>query len=137
MEVSFKLTEYAKTLSGAESFCVRAYAEALEIVPATLAENAGLNPISIVTELRQKHARGEQYAGVNVRKVRSALCIAPGHTWFNSGSCFGLDFEIQLTGIIDVLLICRGQSAICMMKMWYSLFWSAPVLSTSLLSVSG
>uniref|UniRef100_A0A7S0Y676 T-complex protein 1 subunit delta n=2 Tax=Hemiselmis andersenii TaxID=464988 RepID=A0A7S0Y676_HEMAN len=68
MEVSHKLMEYAKTLSGADSFCVRAYAEALEIVPATLAENAGLNPISIVTELRQKHARGEQYAGVNVRK---------------------------------------------------------------------
>jgi len=68
MEVSHKLMEYAKTLSGADSFCVRAYAEALEIVPATLAENAGLNPISIVTELRQKHARGETYAGVNVRK---------------------------------------------------------------------
>lgn len=68
MEVSHKLMEYAKTLSGAESFCVRAFAEALEIVPATLAENAGLNPISIVTELRLKHAKGEQYAGVNVRK---------------------------------------------------------------------
>jgi chaperonin GroEL (HSP60 family) len=78
MEVSFRLMEYAKTLSGAESFCVRAFAEALEIVPATLAENAGLNPISIVTELRLKHARGEKYAGVNVRKV----CCAFPHSTF-------------------------------------------------------
>lgn len=77
MEVSYRLTEYAKTLSGAESFCVRAFAEALEIVPATLAENAGLNPISIVTELRLKHARGDKYAGVNVRKVRSILSARP------------------------------------------------------------
>lgn len=37
---------------------MRAYAEALEIVPFTLAENAGLNPINIVTELRKQHAEG-------------------------------------------------------------------------------
>ena len=59
MEVSFRLGEYAKTLSGVESFCVRAFAEALEIIPATLAENAGLNPIAIVSELRLRHAAGE------------------------------------------------------------------------------
>ena len=68
MEVSFRLGEYAKTLSGVESFCVRALAEALEIIPATLAENAGLNPIAIVSELRLRHAAGEKYAGINVRK---------------------------------------------------------------------
>ena len=51
-----------------ESYCVRAFAEAMEVVPYTLAENAGLNPIQIVTELRNKHAGGEKYAGINVRK---------------------------------------------------------------------
>ena len=51
-----------------ESYCVRAFAEAMEVVPYTLAENAGLNPIQIVTELRNKHAAGEKYAGINVRK---------------------------------------------------------------------
>ncbi len=51
-----------------ESFCVRAFAEAMEVVPYTLAENAGLNPIQIVTELRNRHAAGEKYAGINVRK---------------------------------------------------------------------
>jgi len=40
-----------------ESYCVRAFADALEVVPFTLAENAGLNPIAIVTELRNRHAQ--------------------------------------------------------------------------------
>lgn len=40
----------------------------MEIIPATLAENAGLNPIAIVTELRNRHAEGETTAGINVRK---------------------------------------------------------------------
>lgn len=55
-------------MQGMESYCVRAFAEAMEVVPYTLAENAGLNPIQIVTELRNKHAAGEKYAGINVRK---------------------------------------------------------------------
>ena len=45
-----------------------AYAEALEVVPYTLAENAGLHPIQIVTELRAMHAKGMKTAGINVRK---------------------------------------------------------------------
>lgn len=53
---------------GMESFCVRAFGEALEAIPYTLAENAGLNPIEIVTELRNLHANGQTTAGINVRK---------------------------------------------------------------------
>ena len=68
MEVSLQLSTWAQTLTGLDSICVRAYAEALEIVPFTLAENAGLNPIGIVTELRTKHAQGEKNSGINVRK---------------------------------------------------------------------
>jgi T-complex protein 1 subunit delta len=52
-----------------EAYCVRAYAEALEVVPYTLAENAGLPPIEIVSELRQLHADGQHpYHGINVKK---------------------------------------------------------------------
>lgn len=58
-----------------EAYCVRAYADALEIIPSTLAENAGLNPISTVTELRNRHARGETTAGINVRKVGEPTII--------------------------------------------------------------
>lgn len=69
IELSLRLMEYAQTLSGMESYCVRAFAEAMEVIPSTLAENAGLNPIAVVTELRNKHAQGEKTAGINVRKV--------------------------------------------------------------------
>lgn len=68
IEVSLKLAEYSNTLSGMEQYCFRAFAEALEVIPFTLAENAGLNPISTVTELRNRHAQGEKTAGINVRK---------------------------------------------------------------------
>lgn len=68
IEASVQLMKYAKTLSGKEAYCFKAFAEALEIIPYTLAENAGLSPISIVTELRNKHNSGEKYTGINVRK---------------------------------------------------------------------
>merc|ERR1712223_798363 len=67
-EVSRELMLHANTLTGADAYCFKAFAEALEIIPYTLAENAGLNPIGTVTELRNKHAQGEKTAGINVRK---------------------------------------------------------------------
>ena len=70
IEVAVRLMEYSQSLSGMEAYCVRAYAEAMEVIPLTLAENAGLNPIGVVTELRKRHANGEKSAGINVRKVR-------------------------------------------------------------------
>ncbi|MQM20339.1 hypothetical protein Taro_053359 [Colocasia esculenta] len=68
IELSRQLGAWAKELTGMESYCVKEFAEALEVIPYTLAENAGLNPIAIVTELRNKHAQGEINAGINVRK---------------------------------------------------------------------
>jgi len=68
IELSIKLMEYAKSLTGKEAACFKGFAEALEIIPYTLAENAGLSPISVVTELRNRHVKGETYAGINVRK---------------------------------------------------------------------
>jgi len=67
-EMSLKLMEHARGLSGMEQYCFRAFAEALELIPYTLAENAGLNPIETVTELRNRHNAGEQTAGINVRR---------------------------------------------------------------------
>lgn len=68
VHISRLLASHAQTLKGMEAYCFQAYAEALEIIPTTLAENAGLNPIAIVTELRNRHALGERTAGINVRK---------------------------------------------------------------------
>lgn len=68
VHVSRLLAAHAQTLKGMEAYCYAAFAEALEVIPTTLAENAGLNPIAIVTELRNRHARGDRSAGINVRK---------------------------------------------------------------------
>merc|ERR1719445_2992021 len=68
-QLSVQLAKYADTLGGLQSYCVRAYAEALEVIAYTLAENAGLNPIKIVTKLRKKHADGNgQNWGIDVKK---------------------------------------------------------------------
>ena len=84
-ELSINLAKHANTLSGMDSYCVRAFSEALEVVPYTLAENAGLNPIATVTELRNKHAQGEKTAGINVRKVgkmplKISIYVVPCYT---------------------------------------------------------
>ncbi|RRT84094.1 hypothetical protein BHE74_00001538 [Ensete ventricosum] len=68
IEMSRQLGAWAKELQGMESYCIKEFAEALEVIPYTLAENAGLNPIAIVTELRNRHAQGEINTGINVRK---------------------------------------------------------------------
>ncbi|CAH1370085.1 unnamed protein product [Tenebrio molitor] len=68
IELALKLAALADKKEGIDAICLRAYANALEIIPFTLAENAGLNPIQTVTELRNRHAKGETSAGINVRK---------------------------------------------------------------------
>jgi len=68
MELSLRLSEYSNSLPGMEQYCFRAFAEAMEVIPYTLAENAGMNPIQTVTELRAAHAKGQKTAGINVRR---------------------------------------------------------------------
>lgn len=67
-ELAVKLATWSKEQTGMKGYCVKAYAESLEVVPYTLAENAGLNPIKIVTELRKEHVEGNTDAGINVRR---------------------------------------------------------------------
>jgi len=71
MEVALGLRDYAKTLAGKEQLAVEKFAEALEIVPAQLAENAGLDPIEMTVALRAEHKEGKKWMGINVfdRKV--------------------------------------------------------------------
>jgi thermosome len=66
MEISRALRDYAETLPGREQLAVQNFGEAIEIVPLTLGENAGLNPIDILSELRACHEKGEKWAGVDV-----------------------------------------------------------------------
>ena len=66
MELARHIRKYSETLSGREQLAVNAFAEALEIIPRTLAENAGLDPIDILAELKAAHDKGMKWAGVDV-----------------------------------------------------------------------
>jgi thermosome len=66
LEMAKELKAYAETLPGREQLAVMSFAEALESIPITLAENAGLDPIDIISELRACHEKGEVWAGIEV-----------------------------------------------------------------------
>ena len=64
--LSRDLRTFAETVGGREQMAIEAFASALEIVPRTLAENAGLDPVTTLIELRKAHADGQSNAGINV-----------------------------------------------------------------------
>jgi len=66
MALSKHLTSFASTLTGREQLAVQAFAQAFESIPETLAENAGLDPIDILTELRRLHEQGQYSTGLNL-----------------------------------------------------------------------
>ena len=65
-EVAHKLRKWAEGLSGREQLAALNFAEALEVVPITLAENSGLDPIDILVGVRAQHEKGVKWAGVDV-----------------------------------------------------------------------
>jgi chaperonin GroEL (HSP60 family) len=66
IEIARILRDYAETLPGREQLAIQEFAEAIEIVLLTLAENAGLDQIDILSELRSRHEKGEINSGVDV-----------------------------------------------------------------------
>jgi thermosome len=70
--VSGKLREWTNTLTGREQLAAEKFAEALEIIPLTLAENAGMNQIDTLAELRSKQNKGSKWAGIDARNSRIA-----------------------------------------------------------------
>jgi thermosome len=66
-EVARALRKYAETLPGKEQLAVIGFADAVEIIPTTLAENAGLDTIDILSELKVQHEKGKIWAGINVQ----------------------------------------------------------------------
>ncbi len=75
IELSKMLRQFANTLSGREQLAVQEFANALEFIPSTLAENAGLDPIDILTELKSKHDNQEVNTGINIftNKIEDSL----------------------------------------------------------------
>ena len=66
IEVARKLKEYAETVGGREQLAINAFAEAVEIIPRTLAESTGRDPIDLLVELRTLHDKGKVHYGVDV-----------------------------------------------------------------------
>jgi len=66
VELARGLYKYANSLGGREQLAVQAFANAIEIIPKTLAENAGIDPIDILTDLKAQHDKGKKWAGIDV-----------------------------------------------------------------------
>lgn len=66
IETAQQLREYASTLSGREQLAVSAFADAMEGLPRSLVENAGLDPVDILVKLRSQHKNGNKTVGLNV-----------------------------------------------------------------------
>jgi len=65
IELARQLREFNQSMPGREKLAIEEFANALESIPITLAENSGLDPIDILTELKTRHER-EQFAGIDV-----------------------------------------------------------------------
>lgn len=70
IELAKRLREFSQGLFGREQLAVEEFASALEFIPITLAENAGLDPIDVLTELKSRHDSGEKNTGLNLLKNR-------------------------------------------------------------------
>jgi thermosome len=68
--VAGKLREWSSTLSGREQLAADKFAESLEVIPLALAENAGMDPIDTLTELRSKQAKGSKWSGIDARSAK-------------------------------------------------------------------
>jgi len=76
IEVAKELRKYATKVGGREQLAIEAFADAMEVIPRSLAENAGLEPIDVLVELRSAHDKEDgKYKGVNVfnGKVENSL----------------------------------------------------------------
>ena len=67
-----ELKEWANKFEGREQLAIKKYAEALEIIPLTIAENAGMDPINTMVTLRAKHSQGKKWTGIDARNTRVA-----------------------------------------------------------------
>jgi len=74
--IAMQLKEWADSLDGREQLAVKRYAEALEAIPLTIAENAGMDPIDSMASLRSRHSQGKRTTGIDARNTRVADMLA-------------------------------------------------------------
>jgi len=68
MALSSYLRDQSRSIQGKEQLLIAAYAKAMEVIPRQLCDNAGFDATNILNKLRQKHATGSKWAGVNILK---------------------------------------------------------------------
>ena len=107
MEIAMQLRDYAVSVGGREQIAIESFASAMESIPSTLAENAGLDPINIVIEMRKQHKEGKIHAGLNpysgkVEDMKALNVIEPyriGKQAINSAT----DAAVMILRIDDVI----------------------------------
>ena len=72
IELALRLRDYAASVGGREQLAIQAFADAVEVIPRALAENAGLDPIDMLVALRSAHEAGNKNAGLDVFKGEPA-----------------------------------------------------------------
>ena len=78
VELAQELRDYADSVGGREQLAINAFADSLEVIPRTLAENAGFDPIDTLVDLRNKHDDGEVWAGLDVSSGKSEKLFDKG-----------------------------------------------------------
>jgi len=78
IEMALGLRDYAASVGGREQLAIQAFADAIEIVPRALAENAGLDPIDMLVALRSAHENGDKNAGLDVFKGEPTDMVKAG-----------------------------------------------------------
>ena len=77
-ELSLRLREYAATVGGRQQLAIESFASAMEVIPRTLAENAGLDAINVIVDLRAAHESGKKTYGVNVESGKPSDMLKAG-----------------------------------------------------------
>ncbi|HOQ25744.1 MAG TPA: thermosome subunit beta [Methanomassiliicoccaceae archaeon] len=113
-EIALRLREYAATVGGREQIAIDAYASAMEVIPTALAENAGLDPIDILINMRKSHKDGKVNAGLNVYTgkivdMKAENVVEPirvGRQAINSAT----DAAVMILRIDDVIAARAGEN---------------------------
>ena len=108
IEIAKRLREFGQSLLGREQLAVEEFANALEFIPTTLAENAGMDPIDVLTELKSRHDAGETNFGLNlftnkVENVLSSRIIEPAKIKIQAINS-ATDVATMILRIDDVIL---------------------------------
>ncbi len=74
--IAAQLKEWANSFEGREQLAIKKYAEALEVIPLTIAENAGMDPIDTMVSLRAKQNQGKKWTGIDAKNTKIADMLA-------------------------------------------------------------